>query len=380
MFMNKHEYVLLFEKHLAGQTSPEEEKLLRDYQDDFDITDLPWDESTMGEEARIRGVVFQKLQNDINPSIVKRLDYKRWSIAAAVLLICSLGLYYTVVQQKSDVSQQLTSQITAGENKAVLTLSDGAEITLNNNGTVDPITDGGATISNKSKGLLVYNNIIRPGAAKAANLFNTISVPRGGQYQVVLPDGTKVWLNASSSLSFPTYFSGLERRVQLKGEAYFEVAKNAHMPFKVDVKGMTVKVLGTHFNVMAYDDEQEINTTLLEGSVELSNSRQVQMLKPGEQATLKKSDASMDIKKVNTAEFVAWKNGSFMFTDENIENIMRKLARWYDVEVSYKGNLSDKVFAGYISKDEHISEVLKMLELTGTIHFKIEGRRIIVMP
>jgi len=378
--MNKHEYVLLFEKHLAGQTSPEEEKLLRDYQDDFDITDLPWDESTMGEEARIRGVVFQKLQNDINPSIVKRLDYKRWSIAAAVLLICSLGLYYTVVQQKSDVSQQLTSQITAGENKAVLTLSDGAEITLNNNGTVDPITDGGATISNKSKGLLVYNNIIRPGAAKAANLFNTISVPRGGQYQVVLPDGTKVWLNASSSLSFPTYFSGLERRVQLKGEAYFEVAKNAHMPFKVDVKGMTVKVLGTHFNVMAYDDEQEINTTLLEGSVELSNSRQVQMLKPGEQATLKKSDASMDIKKVNTAEFVAWKNGSFMFTDENIENIMRKLARWYDVEVSYKGNLSDKVFAGYISKDEHISEVLKMLELTGTIHFKIEGRRIIVMP
>ncbi|TCC82904.1 FecR family protein [Pedobacter hiemivivus] len=378
MFMNKHEYVLLFEKHLAGQTSPEEEKLLRDYQDDFDIIDLPWDEG-MGDEAKVRAVLHKNLNNEINP-IVKRLDYKRWSIAAAVLLICSLGLYYTVVQQKPDVSQQLAHRITAGGNKAVLTLSDGAKVTLNNDGTVDPITDGGATISNKSQGLLVYNNITRPGTAKGTNLFNTISTPRGGQYQVVLPDGTKVWLNASSSLSFPTYFSGLERRVQLKGEAYFEVAKNARMPFKVDVKGMTVKVLGTHFNVMAYDDEQDIHTTLLEGSVALSNSRQVQMLKPGEQAILKKSDASIDLKKVNTAEFVAWKNGSFMFTDENIETIMRKIARWYDVDVSYKGNLADKVFAGYISKDEDISEVLKMLELTGTIHFKVEGRRIVVMP
>ncbi|WGQ10972.1 FecR domain-containing protein [Pedobacter gandavensis] len=378
--MEKHEYVLLFEKHLAGKTSPEEEQLLKDHQDDFDLREFPWEESAMGSKTEIKEALYRKLQKDIHPTVIKPLYYKRWTVAAAILIICSLGLYYTKVQQKAAVGAPLASRITAGGHKAVLTLSDGSEVTLNDTGTLDPIKDGLATISNNNEGILVYHPVARASAGQAENPMNTISIPRGGQYQVVLPDGTKVWLNAASSLSFPTDFSGLERRVQLKGEAYFEVAKNTKMPFKVEVKGMSVKVLGTHFNVMAYDDEQQINTTLLEGSVEVASSKKVQILKPGEQATLKKSDGTMDVNAVNTAEFLAWKNGSFMFTDENIETIMRKIARWYDVEVIYKGNLSDKVFAGSISKEEDISEVLKMLELTGTIHFKVEGRRVIVMP
>ncbi|WP_222538136.1 FecR family protein [Pedobacter polysacchareus] len=378
--MEKHEYVLLFEKHLAGKTSPEEEQLLKDHQDDFDLREFPWEESAMGSKTEIKQALYRKLQKDIHPTVTKPLYYKRWTVAAAILIICSLGLYYTKVQQKAAVGAPLASRITAGGHKAVLTLSDGSEVTLNDTGTLDPIKDGLATISNNNEGILVYHPVARASAGQAENPMNTISIPRGGQYQVVLPDGTKVWLNAASSLSFPTDFSGLERRVQLKGEAYFEVAKNTKMPFKVEVKGMSVKVLGTHFNVMAYDDEQQINTTLLEGSVEVASSKKVQILKPGEQATLKKSDGTMNVNAVNTAEFLAWKNGSFMFTDENIETIMRKIARWYDVEVIYKGNLSDKVFAGSISKEEDISEVLKMLELTGTIHFKVEGRRVIVMP
>ncbi|HWW40381.1 FecR family protein, partial [Pedobacter sp.] len=200
------------------------------------------------------------------------------------------------------------------------------------------------------------------------------------QYQLKLPDGTLVWLNSASSLRFPTQFAGKERSVELDGEAYFEVAKNKEMPFKVHVRAMEVRVLGTHFNVMAYDDEESISTTLLEGSVKVSNALQTAVIRPGQQASLKKSSGILGVEEVNTVEAIAWKNGKFLFADEDIETIMRRISRWYNVEVEYRGNLSDKNFAGSISRYENVSEVLKMLELTGTIHFKVEGRRIIVMP
>jgi transmembrane sensor len=194
-----------------------------------------------------------------------------------------------------------------------------------------------------------------------------------------LPDGTKVWLNAASSLHFPTAFTGGERRVELTGEGYFEVAKNKHLPFKVAFNDQEVQVLGTHFNIMAYPNEEASQTTLLEGSVSITKRNISRLLVPGQQAKSTIGSAGFDIKQVDTQEAVAWKNGEFLFKNTNIQSIMRQLARWYDVDVAYQGNLQNMVFGGRMSKSKNISEVLKNLELTGTIHFKIEGRRVTVM-
>lgn len=382
--MEKHEYLSLFEKHLAGTASPDEEKALIDYQDDFGFKEYLWDRRTMGDQTKVKKLLLHKLEQSITfASYRKGIDYKRWSIAAAVLFAALMTFFYTFYTNDENAknSEILTARaLLPGTNKALLTLADGSTISLGDKLSVDVINQGGTLISARDKGLLVYKNIKSKDHSGTGNLFNTISTPRGGQYQVVLPDGTKVWLNASSSLYFPAQFTGQERGVRLKGEAYFEVAKHSTMPFKVHVNEMSVKVLGTHFNIMAYEDEQNINTTLLEGAVEVSSQFYNKALKPGQQAKLDRSTGLIGVRNVASDEAIAWKNGNFVFADDNIETIMRKISRWYDVDVQYIGNLSDKSFTGSISKYEQVSEVLKMLELTGTIHFKVKGRGITVMP
>ena len=211
--------------------------------------------------------------------------------------------------------------------------------------------------------------------------YNTITTPKGGQYQVTLMDGTRVWLNAASSLHYPTVFKGSERSVQLTGEAYFEVAKNSKMPFRVTSNGQVTEVLGTHFNINSYPDEQGTTTTLLEGSVRILNAKSdaAILLKPGQQSG---SDASGKIKvaNVNPEQFVAWKDGKFIFTNANIESIMRQVSRWYNVEIEYKGDASKEKFGGRTSRFTNVAELLEILELTDHVQFEIEGRRIIVMP
>lgn len=382
--MKKHEYLSLFEKHLSGTASPEEEQALIDHQDDFDFKDYPWDRHTMGEKQEVKALLRRKLEHSIHQAPeVKKINFKRWGVAAAVLLAALMTLFYAVNVKDNEphhLGKLTANPILPGGNKAVLTLADGSTVILGDAVSGKAINQGGTLISAKDKGQLVYQNTGKGDQSETARLFNTVSTPRGGQYQVVLPDGTRVWLNASSSLYFPASFTGRERNVQLKGEAYFEVAKHKQMPFVVQVNEMSVKVLGTHFNIMAYEDEPDINTTLLEGAVAVSSLTQVKILKPGQQANLKRETGSIGVKNVNTSEAIAWKNGNFIFTDDSIETIMRKISRWYDVDVRFTGNLSDKSFAGSVSRYEQVSEVLKMLELTGTIHFKIEGRRITVMP
>ena len=251
-------------------------------------------------------------------------------------------------------------------------------ISLNDaaNGTIT--RQGNITVKKKNDGMLEYvvSQIATGNMQKPS--FNTITTPRGGEYQLVLPDGTKVWLNAASSLKFPSAFTGKSRDVELTGEAYFEVAKNKERPFRVKFNNSEIEVLGTHFDVKAYKDDEEARATLLEGSIKITKNNEQRILLPGQQAT-ESDKKGLKISAANIEEAVAWKNGFFIFHDLDIQSIMRTAARWYDIDVNYQGNLTNKQFGGRISKYKNISGLLKNLELTGTIHFTIEGRRVTVI-
>lgn len=279
------------------------------------------------------------------------------------------------------------NDVKPGGNKAILTLADGTKIVLDDASKGALTSQGNTTIIKLDDGRLAYNSQDVSKITSKAVLYNTLSTPRGGQYCVTLPDGTVVWLNASTSLKFPVAFAGNERRVEVKGEAYFEVTKNAAMPFVVKAGNEEIKVLGTHFNVTAYADDKVIKTTLLEGSVEVSlpnlsgsgKESSIITLQPGQQAQLDKENA-ITVVDANPKEAIAWKNGYFMFKNENIESIMLKISRWYDIEVKYDVNTDMKDFTGTIARTNNVSDVLTMLELTEIIHFKIEGKTITVLP
>lgn len=301
--------------------------------------------------------------------------------AAAILILLGAGLYFYVNPGKSKLKETaIANHIVPGGNKAILTLANGSEISLADAGNGTITKQAGAIVTKTKNGQLLYAGST-PGRGENALAYNTITTPKGGQYQVTLADGTRVWLNAASSLHYPTVFAGTNRTVQLTGEAYFEVAKNPKMPFKVLSNGQITEVLGTHFNINSYQDEPGTTTTLLEGSVNISDpeSDVTVLLKPGQQSS---SDVNGKIKvtNVNPEQFVAWKDGKFIFTNANIESIMRQVSRWYNVEIEYKGNASKEKFGGRTSRFTNVAELLEILELTDHVQFEIEGRRIIVMP
>lgn len=263
-------------------------------------------------------------------------------------------------------------------------MADGSRISLTDAVEGEVAKQAGMRITKSKDGQLVYQ-VVEGAAANshATDIFNTIETPRGGQYQIKLPDGTRVWLNASSSLRYPAVFARDNREVELKGEGYFEVSKDKRRPFKVKSGIQEVKVLGTHFNVSAYSDEAMIRTTLLEGVVQVGllkggAAEKNVLLKPGQQSLM--SLKELKVSNADTEESVAWKNGYFKFNDESIESILKKISRWYDVDVSYEGKMTDKIFNGKVSRYGNVSDVLQILQLTGAIKFKIEGRRIIAMP
>jgi ferric-dicitrate binding protein FerR (iron transport regulator) len=225
----------------------------------------------------------------------------------------------------------------------------------------------------------------------AENQFNTITAPTGGKYSVVLPDGSRAWLNAESSIRFPTVFAKNERKVSIAGEVYFEITPDKQKPFLVDVRGLqSIKVLGTHFNVNAYGDEAAVTTTLLEGSVVVSaadkNNKTVRLI-PGDQASLSGKGTIQVEKDVNTEGVIAWKNGFFQFEKANIKTVMRQLSRWYNVDVTYEGVASERTFSGKINRSVNASEVLEILQFTG-VNFRIEqvpdstkkGRIVVTTP
>lgn len=301
----------------------------------------------------------------------------KWIAAASIILIGSVGAYYyrvnTTLQRNI-----FAADITPGKNKATLKLSSGKIISLTDIGKGSITEDMGVSISKTEDGQIVYEANEQTDKNKIQN--NTISTPSGGQWQIKLPDGTQVWLNALSSLTYPTSFNGKnERRITLSGEAYFEVSKNEQQPFIVETEKQDVKVLGTHFNVSAYADEPLVKTTLLEGSVQVTQAgnKATYILKPGEQSEL--SSAGIKIEEVDAEDAIAWKNGYFIFNNERQESIMQKIARWYDVEVTYADPEAKNVtYLGTVSRFENVSQVLRKFQKTGEVRFEIDGRKIIV--
>lgn len=328
-------------------------------------------------------------QPPVRKSRLFRFRLNIYAVAASVALLIMAGVYlYNKPAQKPAVVQASTTapknDIAPNSSEPMLTLADGRVVPLNNSTNGDLAIQGNVKITRNKNGEIVYT-----GKSDAAMQYNTVTVPKGGNIvSLVLGDGTRVWLNAASSIRYPTAFIGSERKVELTGEAYFEVtpiqssSSHARTPFIV-AKGKTiVTVLGTHFNVNAYDNDDAIKVTLLEGKVAVKEDAQSALLKPGEQAIVDQVnskaiaiDRSPDIEAT-----MAWKNGLFVFDNSSTEAIMKQVERWYNVEVIYQGNVKRWTFNGQISRYSNVSKVLELMEATGTVHFKIEDRKIYVTP
>jgi transmembrane sensor len=307
---------------------------------------------------------------------IRRLRWVRRLSAAAVLILIVGGYLWwnhkNVTQSSRIVAP--VADISPGRNAAILTLSGGRQIRLDSAVRDTVLTEGAAIVAN-SQGHLAYN----PGNAPTAEaVYNTLTTARGNQYQLLLPDGTRVWLNASSSITYPTSFTGPTRTVSITGEAYFEVAQNASRPFHVTAAGEDIAVLGTSFNMNTYLDEPSSRSTLVEGSIRVTVGGVSRVLRPGEQARVSGGGIVL-VPDADLEQALAWKNGYFHFSNSSLQEVMRQLARWYDVEIEYKGEIPDRQFGGEISRNSNASEVLKILELS-KIHFRIEGKKIIVMP
>lgn len=306
--------------------------------------------------------------------------------AAAVILAASVSviLYARFIHSGKPViaTQLIKNDALPGGNKAILTLANGKKIVLGNTGNGTIALQGNTHVDKIRNGQLVYQaadstgETQNPSAGQVA--YNTVSTPKAGQYEVRLPDGTNAWLNSVSSITFPTAFTGNQRRVRISGEVYFEVAKNKNKPFIVETRGQNVTVLGTHFNINAYDDESKIRTTLLEGSIKLSANNKFKILTPGQQAEVANNQITI-INNSDTEAAVAWKNGYFVFDNTDLPTLMRQLSRWYDVNTIYNGNTGQHEFVGQIKRSVKLSSVLKILEVSG-IHFKIEGKNLYIQP
>lgn len=327
--------------------------------------------------AAVKKGVFAQLQAEeaVVPAapVVKTIPlYRRWWVAASILLLLAAGGYFMTMYTTDvpDMVEVGPPMIAPGKEGAVLTLADGSQVLL------DTIMSGTVALQNGVTAKVVDGALVYEGKGNAV-VYNTMSTPKGRQFQLTLPDGTKVWLNAASTIRYPTAFSGAERKVDITGEAYFEVTKGV-TPFVVNADNRAeITVLGTHFNVNSYSNEERLATTLLEGSVRVSKGNTSRQIRPGEQALV--TESVQVVSGVNTAQVVAWKDGLFDFDGASLEQVMRQLERWYDIEVVYKGKVPNITFWGGITKDVALADLLTGLKRS-EVNFKIEGRQLIVLP
>lgn len=311
----------------------------------------------------------------------KSIPWLRFTVAASVIALIGIAGYLSFYRSKG--SREITGIVSMADdvkppetNRATITLSNGQTVYLDSVGNGQLATQGKVKLIKLANGSIAYQ--AEDGETVREMMYNTLANPRGSQVATMtLMDGSKVWLNAGSSITYPVAFVGNERKVTISGEAYFEVTPNKAMPFKVNKGPLEVQVLGTHFNVNAFDDEANIKVTLLEGSVKVSNGNESGVLKPGQQAQV---DAAVNIiDGIDTERVMAWKNGLFSFERSDIRTIMRELARWYDVDVVYTTEVQETFYVK-MSRNTSVSNVFKILETTGGVHFDIEGKKIIVKP
>ncbi|TDE17271.1 FecR family protein [Dyadobacter psychrotolerans] len=389
--MNKEDILIILEKYNQGIATKEEESFLFAYYRLFDL----------GEDVldKLDADAKQSLKDSIKEEIDKRIfqadniqsieakgyavnSYVRWLAAAMLIAVSSLGYFFysrsnTKRVDSQEFAQKKERKIVPGTNQALLTLENGEVIVLNNQKDGVVSQQSGVSVRKLKDGQLVYE---MKETLTENPVLNTVSTPKGGQYQLILADGSKVWLNAASSIKFPSAFGNTERMVEITGEVYFEVAPDLLKPFKVKSENQLIEVLGTRFNVNTYRDELSSKTTLIEGKVSISKltgrggSR---IMKPGQQATVDKNSPDIILETVDTEQSVAWKNGYFKFDKADIQTVMRQICRWYDVEAEYRGKLSTDLFAGEIKRDEDVNKVLRIFQLSN-IDVQIKGRKIII--
>lgn len=382
---SKSELKAMIARYLAGSATPEEKRFVEAY---FDYTDQIAKERETGETdlSSIKSRIFDRINAETQeteqsePMVVPIRPRKRIWWAAAAILLFAAGGYYILNKKTEKPTDTIAVSVPSNDvkapslNRATITLASGQKVFLDSvaNGTL--ATQGNVQIKKSGDGIITYNGNGQP---KNEIVYNTLTNPRGSKViDITLSDGSQVWLNAESSLKYPVAFNGRERKVEITGEAYFEVAHDQSKPFRVTKGNTEVEVLGTHFNMNAYDDEPSMKVTLLEGSVMLSteNNQSKRILKPGQQGIVGK-----DIKvtnDVNLEQVMAWKNGVFRFNNTNIEEIMKQVKRWYDVEIVYHGDFSDLDFGGSVSRKSNVSELLKRLAATESFHYTIEGKKI----
>lgn len=393
--MTPDQFKLLIERYIAGDCTEDELQTLKNLLDQpgyigllEDIMDQQLEESQAHEI--VQPETISRIQENISAQIAAETSaipekgrlypFRKWAAAAAIVALFSILAVYFLRSTNTGINtQQLASDpsiIEAGKDGAVLTLVDGSTVVL------DSMGNGLVTTQNGTKVLLRNGQLIYDGNDVEIPIvgYNSMSTPKGRQFKLVLPDGTRVWLNAASSIRYPVVFSEDDRKVEITGEAYFEVARDVKKPFIVSTHdGTEVEVLGTQFNINSYDNEESINTTLLEGSVRVTNKHRKIVLTPGQQA--QSSNAGLTLKKnVNVAQVMAWKNGQFDFNNASLREVMRQLERWYNIEVEYAPGVKNYEFVGKMDRGLSLQEVLKGLELS-EVRFEITSeRKIIVKP
>lgn len=399
--VKKRKLLNLIRKYIDGTASDKERAFVEKYYHSFDLKKAPSDSFSDREKLEMEENMLRNIHVGMDHASYDHIvpiyqnRYTRVAAVAVIAIIVAGAIFLRHSHRKGTTEianeEGQIQDIAPGGNKAMLTLANGSTIALTHIQKGILTSQGNTRVIKLDSGQLVY----MPGQTGKTDvtkrndkvLYNTLSTPPGGNYRVVLPDGSKVWLNASSSLKFPTAFRGKERKVEVKGEAYFEVEKDDAHPFIVRIRTAkgedmgTVKVLGTHFNIDAYMDNSTVKTTLVEGAIKVAvGSLQSAVLQPGEQATIKRKKDQIQVAEIDTKEAIAWKNGFFRFEENDIADIMHEIGRWYDVEVSYKNPYNpERRYSGVISRHTKLSQVLKILE-AGGFHFKVTGRKIIVNP